>query len=95
MGSVISKEKIEGFLKKDGDIFYLIDQKEQTELKRILFANKTNWTKISNLPEQVVWYRLHEHAFADEEFADIIQRYDVEKMIEDYRSNEHYTDSVA
>ncbi len=47
------------------------------------------------LPEWVVWYRLREHAFANEEFADVIQRYDIEKMIEDYRSNEHYTDNVA
>ncbi len=240
MANTISRAKIEDFLKKDGDIFYIISQKEQTELKRLLFANKTNWTKITNLPEQVyhefdmkmrsdcyvsemklpnppevgphiiyekrnnrisikisnnkapkgiyhyrkclsvvgyyagirggiinpgfekgqyvftdedwimisiaaryclmpgkliqkvllltkmygeqgslskektfiesfvdnlvfqtdlpewvVWTRLREHSFADDEFAETIVRYDVDKIIEDYRANEHYKDLIA
>ncbi|MCR4782693.1 MAG: hypothetical protein K5851_08135 [Lachnospiraceae bacterium] len=53
MENVIHKDRIEKFLKMGGDIVHLISKKEQSELRRLVFANRTNWTKISSLPETV------------------------------------------
>ena len=53
MGNTIFKKDIESLLAKDGDIFTLIAAPEANALKRMIFANKTKWTKISNLPEMV------------------------------------------
>ena len=53
MANVIHRERIEKFLKKGGNIALIISAKEQAELRRIIFANRTNWTKISTLPETV------------------------------------------
>ncbi len=53
MSNTISREKVEKFLTKGGDINLLIGAEEQKELRRMLFANKTNWTKIADLPTYV------------------------------------------
>lgn len=44
----------------------------------------------TRLPSWVVTTRLHEHAFADKEFSEVIRKRTVDEMIEEYRSNEHY-----
>ncbi len=53
MGNTILKADIENLLAKDGDIFTLIAPEEANALKRMIFANKTKWTKISALPDMV------------------------------------------
>ncbi len=53
MGNIIRRDKILRLLEEDGNIGLLISDKEKTALKKFLFANKTRWTKISDLPQLV------------------------------------------
>lgn len=53
MANVIHKSRLEDFLKKDGDIRLIISKTEMQEMKRMLFANKLSWAKISDLPQFV------------------------------------------
>ena len=45
----------------------------------------------THLPEWVVTTRLHEHAFADRDFSQIIRKRSLDEMIDESRANEHYT----
>lgn len=53
MENVIHKEKLEALLKKDGDIVELISMQDQSDLKKMLFTNRSKWSQISMLPEYV------------------------------------------
>lgn len=53
MDNIIHRETLLNLLKKDGDIVELISMEDQSDLKKMLFSNRSTWSQISMLPEYV------------------------------------------
>lgn len=69
MGNQIHKSRLAEFLKADCNINKVIGKKEIDDMKRLLFANRTNWTKITDLPDFVYHQfemRMREECFVTE-----------------------------